>query len=75
MLSFSPGIIILIHIRYMDNYFTNPHQITVVCTFNLELLRQSYVSLPFYISSQLTTCPHFHFLWPMEAVNGNKKLM
>lgn len=59
----------------MDNYLQDHMKLLlIVCTFNLELLSQSYVSLPFYISSQLTACPCFHFPWHKEAINGNKKL-
>ena len=73
MLSLSPGITNSYSHQVYGHYFQDHIKLLfIVCTFNLELLSQSYVLLPLYISSQLTACLHFHFLWPIEAINGNK---
>lgn len=75
MFSLSPGIANSHSHQVYGHYFQDQIKLLLtVCTFNLELLSQSHILLPLYISSQLTACPHFHFLWPTEAINGNKKL-
>lgn len=75
MFSLSPGIATSHSHQVYGHHFQDQIKLLLtVCTFNLELLSRSHILLPLYISSQLTVCPHFHFLWPTEAINGNKSL-